>query len=161
MRKTGISLLINIAFILFGAVFLFAGHKITSNHEKLINDCDVSTTGTVIDNQLEYTDDSQSYYPIFQFEYDGNVYSARYSVGSYPASFNVGDTAELLISSKDTTKFFFVKGDKSYKLFERVFTGAGWLFIGFGIIYPLIVKFFARKNGLSDNNGDDEISEDP
>ena len=156
MRKTGISLLMNIAFILFGAVFVFAGHKITSNHEKLMNDCDVSTTGTVIDNQLEYTDDSQNYYPIFQFEYDGNVYSARYSVGSYPASFNVGDTAELLISSKDPTKFF-VNGDKSYKLFERVFTGAGWLFIGFGIIYPLIVKFFARKNGLID----DEISEDP
>ncbi len=160
MRKTGISLLINIAFILFGAVFVFAGHKITSNHEKLMNDCDVSTTGTVIDNQLEYTDDSQNYYPIFQFEYDGNVYSARYSVGSYPASFNVGDTAELLISSKDPTKFF-VKGDKSYKLFEWVFTGAGWLFIGFGIIYPLIVKFFARKNCLSDDDGDDEISEDP
>ena len=119
MRKTGISLLINIAFILFGAVFVFAGHKITSNHEKLMNDCDVSTTGTVIDNQLEYTDGSQNYYPIFQFEYDGNVYSARYSVGSYPASFNVGDTAELLISSKDPTKFF-VKGDKSLLVIDRL-----------------------------------------
>ena len=159
MRKTGISLLMSIAFVLFGAVFVFAGHKITSSHEKLMKDCDVTVTGTVIDNELEYTDDSQSYYPVFQFEYDGKVYSERYSVGSYPADFKVGETAELLISSKDPAKFF-VKGDKSFKLFEWVFTGAGWVFIGCGFIYPLIVKFFVWKNGISSDD-DDELPEDP
>ena len=157
--KRRFSALLCVFFILFGGVFVFVSHVIKNSHEKMMKACDVTVTGTVIENKLEYNDETESYHPVFRYEYNGKTYSERYSVGSSPPDYKVGETKELMISSADPTKFF-VKGDKSFKLFEWVFSIAGWLVIGFGVIYPLIQKVFIARNGFSDDEEDDELPEE-
>jgi hypothetical protein len=142
LSSSGSSTCFGIFWTLFSLVFVVVGIWIfiseKNTYNRLMNE-GVTVMGQVTDMQIDYDDDSNTYYASFAFKSAGTVYNNRESVSrSYYNSLKVGDRVEVLFAASDPN-LSRLKGDFSppNALFPLIFSGMGGLFtlIGFWVIW--------------------------
>jgi hypothetical protein len=158
------SFLIVIAFLLiFAVIFLAAGRFTNSIVKEMEGEISVDTskydktvTATVIENEkgsASFADDNGGYEadtfsPIYQYEYEGNTYTARGNVSSTDAHYAVGDKTEVMISSDDPSKMYDpnYNAESEYKAFKAL-TNGFWIvptILGVGLIVLTIFLVIRR-----------------
>jgi len=95
MMKRNPSLLLSIIFFLIGIGMLIGGIFAYRSNQQFLQSS-LKSTGTVTGLDLKHSSDSSSYYPVVQFRtLENQVINFKSSVGSNPASYQVGETVEV------------------------------------------------------------------
>lgn len=82
----------------------------------------------MIDFNLDYSDQTHSYYPIVRFALnDGTWVTKKYTVGTLPASFKKGEEVNLIYSPDDPTSFIIIN--------KLEYTDKAFLFIGILLLF--------------------------
>jgi hypothetical protein len=120
--KSGFSgglLFIGLAFFAVGAFF--------GVRSWLLINSGVEVTGEVIELREEYDQDNgRSYLPIFQYQYEGQVFQQGGGVSTNPPAYKVGETATLLVDP-DAPRNMAPKKFVNLWLFPLAFGGVGLL----------------------------------
>ena len=129
--------------IIVGVIFIVVGVFMYIKNNYLVKNCTVEAVATVVDMKQEFsTDDtggSYMYYPIIEYEANGNTVRVVTDNGSSTPQYNINDKINILYNP-NKTKEYIVKGDKSSNIFSIVFMVLGVLITGYGI------KLAIKKN---------------
>ncbi|WP_028505856.1 DUF3592 domain-containing protein [Ruminococcus sp. FC2018] len=97
-----------ISLVLAGIMFLVVW-SMRASYDR----CTEEVRAVVVDNIKGSKDDNgrYSYYPVFQYEYDGQSYKKKNSIGNRPAKYQIGDVVQLHINPADPGEFYDEKQD--------------------------------------------------
>ena len=116
---------------------------------------DVTVTAEIIDNEIgsvSVSDDyeSDTYLPIYKYEYKGDTYTARGSLSSTTKEYEVGDKTEVRISSADPSQMYDpnYNSKEAYDEFKsaaRMFMIGPIIFMVIAILFVLAIIVFGKK----------------
>ena len=87
--------------------------------------CTEEVNAVVVNNIKGSKDDDgrYSYYPVFKYEYNGQVYQKKNSIGKRPAKYQIGDQLQLHINPADPQEFYDEKQDGIVMLAVGIISG--------------------------------------
>ena len=125
------------AVIFVGIIFLGVGGFLLYQGMSLVKKCTEESTATVVDMKQELDTDSNGmnylYYPIIEYDADGDTIRVTMSSGSSHPAYNINDKITILYNPSKTEQFI-VKGDKSSNVMAIVFMTIGALVTGYGVV---------------------------
>ena len=87
--------LLSAIFFLVGIAMLIGGIFVYRSNQQFLQSS-LKSTGTITGLDLKHSSDSSSYYPVVQFRtLENQIINFTSSVGSNPASYQVGETVEV------------------------------------------------------------------
>ena len=101
------------------AATLIGGIFFLKHDSKLKKECTYKTTAIVSDIKENSSSDSDTYAPVFTYEYEGNEYTAASNVYSSNLKFRKGDKVEFYVKPGDPQTFYCPK-EKSGKFFAVI-----------------------------------------
>ena len=153
-------------FAIFSAIMIGSGIIVKSIVKEMEGEINVDTskydktvTATIIENEkgtMYMEDDSGGYEsdtfsPIYQYEYNGQTYTSKGDVSNTTAHYSVGDKAEVIISSDNPSDMYDpnYNAGTEYKEFKGA-VNAFWIMpIIIGIIIGVIMFFAIVKRILT------------
>lgn len=151
MMKRNPSLLLSIIFFLIGIGMIIGGIFAYRSNQQFLQSS-LKSTGTVTGLDLRHSSDSSSYHPVVQFRtLENQVINFTSSVGSNPASYQVGETVEVNYNptSPNSAK---INDFTSNWLTVLILGLMGTLFSFLGAIFPVnIIRFSRKKKWLLQN----------
>lgn len=124
-------------FLFTGALFAIVGTISTTQDAKLKKNCTVSVQADV--KEFRYNSDGLVS-PVYEYEYNGKVYSFCNNSYSDKPVYNVGERAELMLDPDQPDKAYVPK-DKTARIVSTIFSIVGYAMIGVAVI--ICVVFFA------------------
>ena len=127
-----------------GVVFIVVGIAIAKNWKNKVNNCTQKVTGKVVDI-VSHTSSSggmdatytTSWYPIIEYEADGETLTEQSPYGSYESKYVKGRKVEVCYNPENH-KDFYIVGDNIAKISTKVFTIVGTGELAVAIILVLI-----------------------
>ena len=144
MMKRNPSLLLSIIFFLIGVGMLIGGIFAYRSNQQFLQSS-LKSTGTVTGLDLKHSSDSSSYHPVVQFRTLKNqVINFTSSVGSNPASYQVGETVEVNYDPTNPNSAK-INDFSSNWLTVLILSVMGTVFSFLGLILPVNTIRLSRK----------------
>ena len=122
--------------IIVGVIFLGLGIFMYIKNDHLVKNCTVETEAIVVDMKEDISSDNDTtsfmYYPIIEYQVNGNTIRSVMDKGSSIPTYNVNDKI-IILYNPNNTKEYLVKGDSSSNVFSIIFIVLGVGVTGLGI----------------------------
>ena len=116
--------------IIFSCIFLFLGIGMIIgavltkiSFQKRGQECTQIVDATIVDlNKMERSDDGStfvSYFPIYEYQYNGKVYRSGSNVGNLKSKFEIGRKVQIYINPQKPEKIY--ENSNVPKLIVRIF----------------------------------------
>lgn len=130
----------NIWPILVGVIALLFGFFMIINGNSLFERCTKETTATVIQLENSNSDNKvELYYPVIEYEVNGDVYSGESSIGVKSDKYKVGQKIKIFYNPNEVSEFMLEKN--KFSRYIGVFSFiTSIVFITFGSISFLRAK---------------------
>jgi hypothetical protein len=151
MMKRDPSLLLSIIFFLIGIGMLIGGIFAYRSNQQFLQSS-LKSKGTVTSLDLRHSSDSSSYHPVVQFRTLKNqIINFTSSVGSNPASYQVGETVEVNYDPTNPNSAK-INDFSSNWLTVLILSVMGTVFSSLGLILPVnTIRLSRKKKWLLEN----------
>ncbi|MBQ8131459.1 MAG: DUF3592 domain-containing protein [Bacilli bacterium] len=126
-----------IIMVIVSIIFIGVGSFVMIREKNDVKVCTEEAVGTVIEivEEEDISDDtiSYTYYPVIEYEVDGNKISGKSTTGSGNSKYQVNDKVDILYDPNKPSHYI-IKGDKTGSIIGIVFIVFG---IGF-FIYSIV-----------------------
>lgn len=134
MKKLGV--------IIFALVFVAVGIFMFVRGNELSKRCTEETVGRVVSiiEEENYETDTETgnsyttytYYPVIEYEVDGNKVSKKYNTGSGDRKYSVNQKIDIMYNPNNVEEYI-IKGDISSNIMGIIFTVLGLIVLSVGI----------------------------
>ena len=134
MKKLGV--------IIFALIFVAVGIFMFVRGNELSKRCTEETVGRVVSiiEEENYETDTETgnsyttytYYPVIEYEVDGNKVSKKYNTGSGDRKYSVNQKIDIMYNPNNVEEYI-IKGDISSNIMGIIFTVLGLIVLGVGI----------------------------
>lgn len=141
-----------IVLIVMGAVFFLFGMFMLRSYGDSKR-CTEPVRATVVEVERrrsadadDYRGTREVYAPVFRYEHEGETYTVKSTVATYPPEYSVGDTTTIKIDPNDPEKIYYSPGETSVVLC-MVFRIVGGVLMTVGLV--LLVKRLVKKGSVT------------
>lgn len=137
--------IIRYSFLILGIVFLIVSLVVNISFQKKKEKCTQGVEATIVDmNKMERTETGNdapyiSYFPVYEYEYEGKIYRKGSNVGNNKNSFEIGKKVQIYIDPENPEVIY--EDSSIPKLIVRIFGGIGIVFI----LIVVCLKFFLLR----------------
>ena len=124
--------------ILFGIIFVAVGIFVKVRGNNMAKKCTTPAVGTVVEIKQEEDYDSDNggytytYYPVIEYEANGETVTKQYSTGSNRSEYRINDKVNILYNPEKVDEYL-IEGDKTSNLFGIIFIVMGAVIVVAGI----------------------------
>lgn len=127
---------------LVGVVFIIVSVCMGAFRRKKAEQCTDCVTGTVVDVRLRRSQNGGSYHPVVEYMANGEMQHVESLTGRRPAKYRAGERV-LVYFDPEKPRRFYIEGDGTAALLEKIFLLVGLGCILIGCIVVLIVLYAA------------------
>lgn len=89
----------------------------------------VRATVVSVDKKFDFDDNTDTYYPIYSYTYEGQKYTNRTNMGRSSSDLEAGDEVELFIDPNDPYRLYYPKETVSRVIIYLALIGVGAFFM--------------------------------
>jgi len=150
-KKKGMFFICCAIFIILGVIFIIVAINEDNSNKHLIEVCTGETVGTITDYHLTnyYEEDNYGdkiertrYYPIFEYEINGETYSKQYEMGEDSKRFKIGEKITVMYDPANLDEYYVLEDMNTEGYRAGIYVGI--VMIVLGVLF-LVMNFVRNK----------------